>query len=107
VFAELDELLDGHHILPRRDDLDLGQPELLVPLDEFAVEVVQVRELLVVQPVTELAQGRPVVLERLPSDARLLVVEESVLGFVRRRRFQAHRLSGYSLRKRVVRVHRA
>lgn len=55
MLAELDELLDGHHILPSGDDLDLGQPELLVPLDEFAVEAVQVRELLVVQPVAELA----------------------------------------------------
>ena len=40
VFAEFDELLDCHHILPGSDDLNLGQPVFLVPLYEFAVEVV-------------------------------------------------------------------
>lgn len=94
MFAELDELLECHHVLPGRDDLHVRQTVFLVPLDNLAVEVVEVRDTLLVQPVTELPSRRPVVLERLLGDAGLLVVEVAVLRVVRRCRFQAHSRSG-------------
>lgn len=96
VFAELHELFDGHHILAGGDDLDLRQPVFFVPLNELAVELVEVGDTLVVQPVAELSEAGPVVLERLVGDAGFLVVEESVLGVVWWGRFEGHCLTWYS-----------
>lgn len=94
MFTELDVLLDGHHVLTGGDDLHVGQAVFLVPLDKFTVEVVEVRDTLLVQPVTELASRRAVVLERLLGDAGLLVVEVAILRVVRRSWFQAYGCSG-------------
>ena len=90
MFTELHELFNRHHVLPRRDDLDVRQSVFLVSLYEFAVEVIQCRKLLTFQPVTELPETGAVVFDCLPGYARLLVVEESVLGFMRRCWFQCH-----------------